>query len=736
MQKKTFFYRLGKFIYKLRWPIIGLWMLAILSCLPIMPHVISPFKTTGFIDEGSKSAIAERYIDKKLGYKDNNKFLIMYHSSKLNATSTEFNKKIKYSLKNLKNYPIEHEIIYPSGKNQVSKNKHTAYVVVIIKSQDTLSNELLLELKNSIKKPSNMTMEFGGEPFFIQSVNEQTQTDLYKADFIAAPVAIITLILVFGSVIAATIPIILGGACALIILSTLYFFGHFFTLSIFTINIALLLGLCLCLDYALFFISRFRDELKNGLDCDEAIAVTQSTAGKAIFFSGLAVFVSLSALFLFPVNILFSVAVGGLAAVFFAVLISIIFLPAILSVLKEKINLLSVWSRGNHKSSWHWLAERVVNRPYLFLFSILIFLLALAYPFTFVKFGISDYKIFPENSKSRDFYDNYAEKFNIHELNPIVLVVQSSLSPILSRKNVSKIYDLVQKLKENPSIKKVQGIISSDSDLTKMQYTALYQLKKKALDDRIEQLLDTTTTKYLTVLNIVSKYSMNSPKTKELIKDLEKIQVKGLKLQLTGTAVSNKDVLHSIFEALPYAIVWIMVFSYLILLILLRSLFLPLKAIVLTLLSMTASYGALVLVFQMGYLSHILNFQTQDMLDISLLVIIFCALFGFSMDYEVFLLSRIKEAHDSTKDNKKSIIFGIEKSGRIITSAALIVIVICCSFLVADVLMVKAFGLGIAIAIFVDAFLIRSFLVPAIMTLFKTWNWYLPKWLDRLIPKL
>ncbi|AWN74616.1 MMPL family transporter [Legionella anisa] len=739
MQKKALSYRLGRFINKLRWPIIGLWLLAILLCIPFLPHIIDPFKTTGFIDESSSSAYAENYMNKKLGYNDKNKFLIMYHSNKLLATQDQFKKKIKKSLSDLEDFPIKHEIIYPDDKHQISKDKHTAYVVLIIKTNKQLSDDLLKQLTESIKKPSRMTMKIGGEPLFVQSVNKQTQTDLFKADMIAAPVAIITLILVFGSVIAATLPIILGGGCAIIILTTLYFLGHLFTLSIFTINIALLLGLCLCLDYSLFFISRFRDELKNGLNIEEAIATTQETAGKAIFFSGLAVFVSLSALFLFPVNILFSVAVGGLAAVFFAVLVSTIFLPAILAVLKSKINLLSVrlFRNKNHSSCWRWLAERVVRHPYLFFFPILIFLLVLGYPLFSSKYGISDYRIFPEKSENRAFYDTYAKKFQIEQLNPIILVIESPSSSILSRHNLSKIYNLVQKLKRNPRVKEVNGIISSKSDLKKGQYYTLYHLDKKLLDPSVKQLLKTTTTKHMAIINVISKYPVDSEQTKKLVNELHKIKLgSGLKVQVTGVAASNIDVLYSIYHYLPYAILWIMVFSYLILLFLLRSLFLPLKAIVMTLLSLCAAYGALVFIFQEGYFSEILNFQPQGMLDISLLVIIFCALFGFSMDYEVFLLTRIKEAHQLTKDNNKSIIFGIEKSSRIITSAALIVIVICCAFLIADVLMVKAFGLGIAVAIFVDAFLIRSFLVPATMAIFKSWVWYLPKWLDRLLPKL
>lgn len=737
-QKKTLSYRLGRLINKLRWPIIVLWTIAIIFCLPFLPHIITPFKTTGFIDVKSSSVKAEDFMDKKLGYNNKNKFLIIYQSKKVEATSSQFMKEIKKSLSGLKKFPIKHEIIFPENQEQISKDKHTAYVAVIIKSNKPINDELLKRFKNSIKTPANMKVHLGGEAFFIQNVNNQTQTDLYKADFIATPIAIITLIFVFGSLVAAILPIILGGGCALIILTTLYFLGHFFTLSIFTINIALLLGLCLCLDYSLFFIYRFREEL-NHRNTEEAIARTLETAGKAIFFSGLAVFVSLSALFLFPVNILCSVAVGGLAAVFFSVLISTLLLPAILAVLKTKINCLSVWffNKKNHTSFWHWLAERVVRHPYLFFFPILSLLLVLGYPFLKANFGISDYKIFPEKSSNRAFYDTYAKKFNIKELNPIILVVESPSSPILSHRNIALLYKLVQKLKHDPAVKKVNGIISSDSKIKKAQYDALYHLNKKFLDPKVKQLLDTTTRKHVTIINIVSKYPANTPETKNLITKLRHINPgSGLKIHLTGTAVSNMDVLHSIHHFIPYSILWVILFSYLILLLLLRSLFLPLKAIIMTLLSLCASYGALVFIFQHGYLSTILNFQPQEALDISLLVIIFCALFGFSMDYEVFLLSRIKEAYLVTKDNNKSIVFGIEKSSRIITSAALIVIVICCSFLVADVLMVKAFGLGIAVAIFVDAFLIRSFLVPATMAIFKSWVWYLPKWLDRFLPKL
>ena len=737
--RKTIFYKLGHLIYPLRWFIIAFWVIAILACAPLLPNIVSPFKSTGFTDEKSVSENATHYLNEKLGYNNNNKFIILYHSDTLLATNALYNKKIKGSLSGLNDFPLKYETILPiNNKKQISKNKHTAYAVVIVKSTKPLSSTLLNQLKSSIKTPRNMTMQLGGESIFEENLNKQTEHDLYKADLIATPVAIITLILVFGSVVAAILPIALGGGCALLILTTLFFLGHAFTLSIFTLNIALLLGLCLSLDYSLFVISRFRDELKNGLDIREAIAVTQATAGKAIFYSGLAVFASLSALLLFPINILFSVAVGGLTAVFMAVLTAIVFLPAILSVLNTKINLLHVnlfKKRSGKSSIWHSIAETVVRRPLIFLIGILIVLLMLGYPFLSATFGVSDFRIFPQHSENRDFFDTYSEKFKESELTPISIVVKTDEQRILSYKNISNLYDLAKKLKNNPLVAEVNSIVTTDPILTKREYYKLYNLKSDLINSNIKQLLGTTTRHYFTVINVISKYEINSPKTEELINELQKLEAaKGMTIELTGTPVNNVDVLKSISNVLPYAILWIMVFTYVILLILLRSLLLPLKSILMNLLSLCACYGALVLVFQDGYLHQLLNFEPQGMLDISLLVIIFCAIFGFSMDYEVFLLTRIKEAYDLTHDNDKSIIFGIEKSSRIITSAALIVILLCSSFLVADVLMVKAFGLGIAVAIFVDAFLIRTFLVPATMALIKEWNWYLPKWLGKILP--
>ncbi|OGV28072.1 MAG: hypothetical protein A3F18_05080 [Legionellales bacterium RIFCSPHIGHO2_12_FULL_37_14] len=722
--------------------VILAWLIAFIASLPFIPKILTPFQSTGFVAEGSESAITDDFLQKKLPYYTN-RFIALYHSNTLRANEDLYLDKIKQSLRGLRHFSLEHKIIYPDKNNgQISKDNHAAYALILIKDNDSISDELLNRMQHLIKTPKNMNMYLGGKALFLQNVNEQTQTDLHKADIIAAPASIITLILVFGTLVAALLPIVLGGGAAVIILVILFAFGNLFSLSIFTLNIALLLGLCLSLDYSLFIVYRFREELRQH-NVANAIAISLSTAGRSVFFSGLAVLASLSALLFFSINILFSMSIGGLVAVIISVAAALTILPAVLSILNYRINFLPIgFFNPKNKNSvssqawmiWHKIAYVVVKRPLLFFFTVIVILLFLGYPLLHVRLGVADTRILPQQSSSYQFFNEYRHKFNENELSPIFLVVRSKKHDILSPSSIKKLYHFTKSLKKNHLIKSVESIVTTTPQLYLAQYQTLYSMSRSSLTKDMQQLLDVTTADKFTVITVVSLYDNDSPKTKALVAQLRKMHPpKGLTVSLTGEPVNNIDVLHSISHAFLYAVIWIMLLTYFILLFLLRSLFLPFKAIIVNMLSLCVSYGLLVFVFQDGHLQNFLDFNVQPSLDISLLVIIFCALFGFSMDYEVFLLTRIKECFELGHNNKKSIIFGIEKSCRIITSAALIVIVLCGSFMSADVLMVKEFGLGIAVAIFVDAFIIRSLLVPAIMVLLRDWNWYLPMWMKKIL---
>jgi RND superfamily putative drug exporter len=739
--RKDIFYRFGKGIYHFRWVVIAVWICLFLACIPLAPKFITSFKAIGFTDPHSASAKANTILNDRLGF-SYNQFIIMFHSDNLVATHPHFLHEIKESLSGLKDFPIKHQITYPSEANkQISADKHTAYAVVLLKSDEEIDPKSLADFKAAIKKPESLTMNIGGQPIFLEDTKVQTQLDLFNAEYIATPVAIVTMLFVFGSVVAASLPILLGGICALVILLLLYAIGQVITLSVFTLNIALLLGLCLSLDYALLIINRYRDELGRGKSIIQAIAITQSTAGKSVFFSGLAVLISLSALLLFPINVLFSVGIGGLVAVLVAVGVAVTLLPALLCVINHHINSLKINLLSSRKfrasNCWLWLVTKVVKRPRIYFFCIIIFLVALGYPFFDAKFGFSDFRILPKTMESRQVFDNFKAEFGENNLSPILLLVTTSHKNMLNSSNIGHLYDYSEILKNDPRIDRVVSIVNTEPHLNKKQYQSLYTTNQDYLNPVLKEYLKNSTQGDLTVMTIFSKYAGNSSETTALIRDLRASDPGDhLHVTVTGSSVNSLDALKSISHIFPYALLWIVVFTYLVLLILLRSLFLPLKAILTAMLSLFSSYGMLTLVIQKGYFHELLRFDPQGMLDISLLIIIFCALFGISMDYEVFLLTRIKEYYEQTGNNVKSIVQGIDRSCRIISSAAIIVILICFSFMSANILIVKAFGLGIAVAVFVDAFIIRTMLVPSIMAIMGKWNWYLPKWLGKILPKI
>lgn len=739
--RKDNFYRFGKTIYRGRWLIIVVWLALFLACIPLAPRFISSYKAIGFIDPNSPSAKANSLLDAKLGF-SYNQFIVMFHSDKLIASDPQFKRQVKEAFDGLKDFAVTHQVTLPSENNkQISKDQHTVYAVVLLKGDQEIDPKTLAQFRAAIRQPESLTMHIGGQPIFLEDTKVQTQIDLYNAEYIATPIAVATMLFVFGSVVAASLPIVLGGVTALIILLVLYTVGQFMSLSVFTLNIALLLGLCLSLDYALLIINRYRDELAKGRSVIDAIAVTQSTAGKSVFFSGAAVFISLSALLLFPINVLFSVGIGGLAAVSVAVSVAIILLPALLAVINHHINTWRIKflnsKKFNASNCWRWLVERVVKSPRIYFVTILILLISLGYPFFDAKFGFSDFRILPKTMESRQVFDNFKAEFGENTLSAITVLVTTPHSKVMTWNNLGNIFDYASVLRDDPRVERVIGIVSTDPLLEKEEYQKLYMKQQDIWPQELKDFLRTTTNDDLTVMTVISKYPSNSEETTSLIKSIRNSNPgNNLQVAVTGSTANSLDALKSISEVFPYAFLWIVGFTYLVLLILLRSLFLPLKAIVTAMLSLFASYGMLTLVIQDGLFHTLLNVEPQGMLDISLLIIIFCALFGISMDYEVFLLTRIKEYHEQTKSNVKSIVMGIDRSCRIISSAAVIVMFICFSFMSADILIVKAFGLGIAVAVFVDAFIIRTMLVPAIMTLMGKWNWYLPKWLGKILPKI
>lgn len=378
-----------------------------------------------------------------------------------------------------------------------------------------------------------------------------------------------------------------------------------------------------------------------------------------------------------------------------------------------------------------------MKHPVLFMIPTILILVFLGYPFVNVKLSNSDSKVLPAWMESRQLMDQFEEKFNTNELSPMTIVFKSKNNSILTKENISALYDYANNIKKDSRVNRVIGIVSMKSELTKQQYQKMYSSSTLPFDKYEKQFFDVTTNGKYTVMNIISNYSKNDNHSFELLKTVRENHIgNGITKVVAGSSAEIKDTINILYSLFLKIVIVISIVTYAVLVWLLRSIVLPLKAILMNFLSLSVCYGMLVFIFQEGHFATLLHFETQGFTDMSLPILLFFSLFGLSMDYEVFLLTRIKEYYEKTGDNTKSVAMGLERSARIISSAAIIMIIVMGAFVTADIIFVKAFGLGTALAIAVDASLIRLLLVPATMRLLGDWNWYMPKWLDRLLPNI
>jgi len=370
----------------------------------------------------------------------------------------------------------------------------------------------------------------------------------------------------------------------------------------------------------------------------------------------------------------------------------------------------------------------------------LLMLLLLGTPFLHVRFNAPDARILPESVPSRQAFDRLAEEFGPGPFAPIVLAIRTP-GPATAADNLAALIDYSRRLAADPRIERVDSLVDVDPRLTLGQYSLLYGVGGGPPDRFVAEALAATTHGDLTAFTITTPYAPNDETGRELVRDLRADSgalspPAGMAVLVGGGAADVEDVVTGIGAEFPRSALFIFVTTYLVLLLLLRSLVLPLKALAMNTLSIVASFGALVWIFQDGNLSALFGTRPLGFVETTQPVILFCVLFGLSMDYEVFLLSRMRESWEQTRDNPTAVAHGLERSGRIVTSAALIVIVVAGSFAFADIVLIKALGVGIAIAVALDATVVRALLVPATMRLLGRWNWWLPGPLGRALPAL
>ncbi len=744
------FYHLGRIATRYRWLIVGLWMVAIAVALPFAPQASQVLHPGGFVSPDAESQRAIDLLSQKL-HLDLTIVQVIFTSDTQSADSPQFIQETQTALARVRSWSEVSGIVsFTDNPRQISLDRHAAYANVLIKPAPDSAVKLLPELEQRLQPIPGLKTSIGGGPVFYEDIQSVSESDLRRAEFLAIPFAIIALLLVFRSVVAAILPALVGGGAVAVALALIFGLGQITELSIFVLNITTLFGLGLGVDYSLFIVSRFREELAHGRSVEEAVAISIATAGRAVAFSGLTVSIGLIGLIFFRINMLRSVGMGGVLVVLLAVLAALTLLPAALAIIGTRINAFPVrlprlWRRNRpavvgtivanngtgqmqeeHHGFWYRLSHIVMRYPVRVFIPVFLVLVSLGLPFLGVRFSAPDASILPPSVPSRAAFDLLAKRFNDRETTPILMAVQTK-GNVMTVDNIRKLYYYIQRVAADPRVARVDSIVSADPRFTLAQYELLYTHPQLIADPYLSALVKSSVAGDTTSVLVISKYEMLDQRSQALVQTIRNTNPGGgITTLVDGSTAGDMDYVTSLYTDFPIAILVVAVTTYVVLLLLFRSLLLPLKAIIMNTLSILASYGALVVIFQDGFLHQVLNFTPLGFVEASGPILLFCSLFGLSMDYEVFLLSRIQEAYWQTGDNTRAVALGMQRSGGIITNAAIIVIVVSSCFATADMILVKALGLGMALAVLIDATLVRGLLVPATMRLLGNANWWLP----------
>ena len=737
------FDRLGRLVVRRRWWIVAAWAVVLLAALPFAPQAPGALSAGGFILDDLESARAKQLLQDELGVEPS-AFVLVYTSDTLKAGSPEWLAAVAAATRDVAAAPhVTRVLSHVLAPRQVSADGHTAYDVVFLDIPPDDSPDAIPPVEAALRQVPGLTVRIAGGPAFYGDVQEVTEQDLRRSEIVSLPLAALALLLVFGSLVAAGVPLAVGGASVLVALAGIYIVASFVPMSIFVLNLATLLGLGLGVDYSLLLTSRFREELahREGPDrVTEAVRVTVATAGRAVFFSGLTVLLGLLGLVLFEFMILRSVGIAGAIVVGLAVAAALTLLPAILAIVGPNIDrwtLRRVPVEPAADGRWSRLARWVMRRPVAVLVPTLGLLLVLGLPFLHVRFNAPDATILPASVPSRASYDVLAREFGEGEFAPLVVAVRTT-GPATDPDNLAALHAWSRRLAEDPRISRIASLVDVDPRLTLEQYQLLYSSAAGPPDRFVANALAATTRGDLTAFTLTTPFGPNNEQGRALVRELREpssplAPPAGVSILVGGGAADVDDVVSRVWSDFPRTAVFIVITTFLVLFVLLRSVVLPIKALVMNTLSITASFGALVWIFQDGNLSALLGFQPLGFVETTQPVILFCVLFGLSMDYEVFLLSRMKEVWDRTGDNTEAVARGLERSGRIVSSAALIVVVVAGSFAFADIVLIKALGIGVAIAVALDATVVRALLVPSTMRLLGRWNWWVPRRLDHAL---
>ena len=706
----------GHFVARRAWTVLVAGLVLVAAAAVFGLGVFGSLSSGGYDDPASESArsLVKEHADFPSHDAD---IVVIYSSPSLKVSDPAFRASVANVLKGLPKGSIQRVTSWYQTPSPalISKDQHATRVILSLSGTSQSQKVALYDKVSPHLEAKGLSTTVGGAWAVFRDVNHRVSRDIAKAEEISMPIVIILCLVFFGSVTSALMPAFVGGVAIFGAFAFVRVISMVTNVSVFSINIITLIGMGLAIDYALFVVSRFREELAKfpGTEREHvnaAITATMATAGRTVLFSGLIVAASLASLLIFQQSFLRSMGFGGVAAVLAAMLAALTLLPALLAVLGPRIEAGRMpWRRGSRADSgatvesgaWATLAHSVMRRPVAYLLVITLGLLALGAPFLSARWGSTDERVLPVSAPSRVAADMGARLFGGGTSSANIVVEGASRPQFVS---------YVARLGKVSGVRSVQVIDQAAARPGRPGMTSLVQVSWLG--------------------------ESQSEQSQQLVRDLRAVDPgAGANALVGGFSASAVDIIDSIGARLPWMGLFVVAVMLVLLFIAFGSVVLPLKAVVMSALSLTASFGVVTLIFQDGYLSGPLGFTSTGYLDVTQPILMLAIIFGLSMDYEVFLISRIREEWDRTGDNTTSVANGLQRSGRIITSAALLLAVVIGGFATSGIVIMKMIGVGMLVAVLIDATVVRALLVPATMRLLGTLNWWAPgpmrRWWER-----
>jgi len=729
----------GRFVYRYRWAtLVGSGVLLAFSIAGLAMG--GTLQSGGPLTSNLESAQASRLLNSDLSSGGGpttpmSTFDFIYKSNTLMVGDPAYKDAVTASLQPIHLDPRINSLISPyvvppsSAQSLTSKDGHEALVLVQVLGTGQQALNTYTDLRSKVHS-STLTITGTGFVPVNHAFNTTLETDLQRAELVTLPVTLVLLVLIFAGLVAAGLPMGVGVLTILGGIGGTFFLNRFTDVSQYALNIVTLIGLGVSIDYSLFIVNRFRDELAKGSSREEAIATTIATAGRAITFSGLTVAVGLSTMLFYQGTFMASMGAAGAIVVAVALVYGLTFLPALLAIIGPGVNRLRlpIFRYRSTGGFWHGLATWVMKRPVVVLVPTVLLLVIAAIPFLSLRLANGNVDMLPSHIEARQGYDRLVADFPGRDQTTFNVVVNYPDGAPLTAARIADQYALDRRIAAIPGVLHTSSIYDLDPNLTLADYQAMYAGDTSQLPPAARQMVAGMVGKHVVLIQAQSSYDPSSDGARNILKAIRDGQGVGGGGQVLvgGETAIDVDVIKFIYDRTPLAVGTVVLVTYLLLFLLTGSVVLPLKAVILNFLSIGASFGALVFIFQQGHFSNLLGFTPQS-LDPSIPVILFSIVFGLSMDYEVLLVSRMHEEYIRLGDNTAAVASGLERTGRLITGAAAIMFAVFMAFGLAEVVIIKAIGIGLAIAVAIDATIVRSLVVPAVMRLLGDVNWWAPK---------